>query len=106
MGRKRQVTAKPTKHDTPNSLYRKIEPITISIGESVPPNQLNTRHKNGQERHIPTSANICHANSLTRSTSVVIRVMICALLENSLSPFSTVCVGCSSAALLSGTVVC
>jgi len=32
---------------------------------------------------VPTSVNVCQQNSLTLSTSVVISVMICALLENS-----------------------
>jgi hypothetical protein len=44
------------------------EPMIISIGAS-------------------TRLNRCHANSLTRSTSVVINVMTCALLENSSSFF-------------------
>lgn len=35
--------------------------------------------------HVPNSVNRCHANSLTRSTSVVMSVMICALLEKSSS---------------------
>lgn len=34
-------------------------------------------------RDVPTSVNMCQLNSLTLSTSVVMSVMICALLENS-----------------------
>lgn len=45
---------------------------------------------------VPTSANMCHANSLTRSTSVVIRVMIWALLEKSPSSSSAAFPGCSA----------
>lgn len=34
-GRKRHVTARPKKHDTPSRLYRKRVPMTTSIGESI-----------------------------------------------------------------------
>jgi hypothetical protein len=79
--------------------------MTISIGESMIQIQ-RISVKKLEKRGIPTRANICQANSLTRSTSVVIRVIICALLEKSLSPSSAFFAGCSSAFSFSGTVVC
>lgn len=39
----------------------------------------------GEYEQVPISGKICHAKSATRSASVVIKVITCALLENSTS---------------------
>ena len=54
----------------------------ISIGESLM--QAKKAATGAASSYdAPTSVNMCQANSLTLSTSVVISVMICALLEKS-----------------------
>jgi hypothetical protein len=80
-GKNRHVTASPTKADEPSKVYKKIVPTMISIGESL--TQLRRRLQCGSSQNAPTSVKICQLNSLTLSTSVVISVMICALLEKS-----------------------
>ena len=58
----------------PSKSYKKSVPMMISIGASSI--DVKIRAKYERRNHEPTREKRCHANSLTLSTSVVIRVII------------------------------
>lgn len=75
---------------SPSKSYKKTVPMKISIGASGIDDVRDILATLKRKHYEPIRVKICHANSLTLSTSVVIRVIICALLEKSSSFFSDV----------------
>ena len=84
-GRNRHVTSNPNRQETPSKSYRKAVPTTSSMGASVGNDELPVPLSRGKDS--PMRVYKCQAKSLTRSMSVVMRVMICALEEKSSSCF-------------------